>query len=184
MKENESISLDRVLVSEGGFRAGDPSMRGVRLTDCNAWRARRNLPPYTLDQLRAMPEEETRQFYLAERFVPIRFDEIVNGSDYCLLDFTVQDGLTGGMNTARTLLGTAVPLRHWAMDDALLAAINATGAKVFISALCGERWFQMQQREDFAAIGAGLGRRASSCYRWAMELTGVPPMTVKDRYAP
>jgi lysozyme family protein len=149
MQENLAASLDYIMeVFEDGTvnehepaSVGGISKWGVTLFALADLCKRQGASAPTADTIRALTEDQARQFYTAAFADRIRFNDLPGGVDFSLLDFEINLGPHGGVELAAVATGFfPIPA---AMTDELVAHIRSMDARCVIGAIAGA-WLGMK----------------------------------------
>lgn len=127
MKENRDKVLGWVLAHEGGYAERDTEPGGaVNMgisfdTYKRFWKLRAPLAAApTFADLRAMTKAQAEEIYTSLYFVPIKFDFMPSGVDYCLVDWAINSGPAGAIRALQKRMGFPVtgkigPQFSWAL---------------------------------------------------------------------
>lgn len=160
MRTNFDKSLAYVLLSEGGFaeRATEPGGSvnlGISQQTLATWRARRDGPVPTVDDIRNLSKGEATAIYEALYATPIHFDDLPAGVDYCALDAAVNEGV------------------GWATR--IMRACPLSVAPDVIDYVCDLRLAGKRKRAEWPRFGRGWTNRIESVRKHAKEMAAAPP---------
>ncbi len=109
MKANREPVLAEILHTEAGYaerteEGGGAVNRGITFAKFQAVRGLKG-QTVTWEDLKNMTKEEAIDIYTTEYLMPIRFDDLPSGVDYCMLDAAVNNGVTGSIKILQEALG-------------------------------------------------------------------------------
>jgi len=168
VRKNRQKALDLILKHEGGFavRANEPGgavNMGITLQLLGEhWKKSRRVPGPTIRDLKALSPKEAEAIYCARFIDPIKFDELPAGTDYAWLDFCMNSGTRGAVDTlAKHLHITAPAVLTWLKKKLPMDAIATISAA---------RLAKMKAHKDWPTYGKGWTKRVSEVAETAKEM--------------
>jgi lysozyme family protein len=138
MKENWERSFDLMLGSEGGF-SDDPRDNGNKLPDGRLGSTMLGVTQYnweawsghqvTHEQMKKLKPEDVKPFYRKKFWDACRCDDLPDGIDYLVFDFSVNAGVGRGAKTLQSVVGATV---DGAIGPLTLAAVAKQSEKELI----------------------------------------------------
>jgi lysozyme family protein len=138
MKENWERSFDLMLGSEGGF-SDDPRDNGNKLPDGRPGSTMLGVTQYnweawsghqvTHEQMKKLKPEDVKPFYKKKFWDACRCDDLPDGIDYLVFDFSVNAGVGRGAKTLQSVVGATV---DGAIGPLTLAAVAKQSEKELI----------------------------------------------------
>jgi lysozyme family protein len=165
VRANLEHGLDLIFLSERGFSQheddpGGPTQDGVTLSTLTAWRKK----PVTIAELKGLGSDERNAIFAAQYAEPIRFDELPDGLDYCVLDCSVNSG----PNRAGRILQHALGMTGKDIDGVIgaktLALVNAARAmeiSEIIQSYCDDRLTFMRTLRNWRTFKNGWTKRVA-----------------------
>lgn len=139
MKENWEKSFDLMLGSEGGF-SDDPRDNGNKLPDGRPGSTMLGVTQYnweawsghqvTHEQMKKLKPEDVKPFYRKKFWDACRCDDLPDGIDYLVFDFSVNAGVGRGAKTLQSVVGATV---DGAIGPLTLAAVAKQSEKELIN---------------------------------------------------
>lgn len=139
MKENWEKSFDLMLGSEGGF-SDDPRDDGNKLPDGRPGSTMLGVTQYnweawsghqvTHEQMKKLKPEDVKPFYRKKFWDACRCDDLPDGIDYLVFDFSVNAGVGRGAKTLQSVVGATV---DGAIGPLTLAAVAKQSEKELIN---------------------------------------------------
>jgi lysozyme family protein len=186
MRANLSHALDLIFASERGFSnhtddPGGPTQDGVTLATLSAWRKR----PVSIAELKALGSEERNAIFAAQYADPIRFAELPDGLDYCVLDCSVNSG----PNRAGRILQQAMGMTGKDIDGvigaktlAALKAVKAMEVTALIADYCDDRLSFMRSLRNWRTFKNGWTARVHTVEDEALHMAAgvVPNVAVRE----
>lgn len=172
MEGNFDRALSLVLKHEGGFvqhkdDPGGATNRGITLATYRRFRK----SPVSVEDLRAISNEEVWQIYRQFYWDVIRGDDLPSGIDYAVFDFGVN---SGPGRAARFLQRIAGVSQDGVIGPITLAAVRALPPEQLITTLCNERLSFLKRLPTWHVFGKGWGRRVEDVRREALTMAETP----------
>lgn len=153
MQENLEKSLVYILNDEGGFaiRSNEPGgacNRGISLAKLEEWNAKKSLPVPTIDDLKALTEEQAREIYTEDFWKAIMGSALPAKVDYCLMDCAVNEGVSGAIKQ----LQDALCLKQngkWDWTNAQWEMIFTADPMLIVERICWLRLEKKKQRPEW-----------------------------------
>lgn len=165
MQKNTADVLRLIGASEGGYvnhpkDPGGPTNLGVTQRTYDAWLRSRGR--HSRD-VRDITRSEADQIFTEQYLAPVRFDDLPDGLDYAMADFSVNSGPSRAVRTLQAVLNAMGA--KLAVDGHLgvltLAEIRARRRHVsaIIGALCDARLAFLRSLGTWGTFGAGWTKR-------------------------
>jgi lysozyme family protein len=156
---NYDEAIRRVLVHEGGYSnhpsdPGGPTNFGITIYD---YRKYLN-PKGTAADVRNMSVEQAKRIYRNHYAVPLRFDELPGGVDYCVLDYGINSGIGRSKKVLQRVVGVAA---DGVLGPLTMQAIAARDPAKIVTAICDERLAFLKRLKTWPVFGKGWTRRVA-----------------------
>lgn len=179
------------LSAEGGFvdnpdDPGGATNKGVTLATLTAWRTQEGLDPPTVDDLRALSDDEAMAIWGANYWNKVRGDDLPAGVDLMVSDF----GFNAGTKRSAVLLQQALGLHGGDVDGWIgpqtLGMLSGLSAFRLIADLATRQALYYRSLAGFATFGHGWINRTDHRRASAVALSnafGAPPAPSPDTSA-
>ena len=159
MNNNFAAALKRVLKHEGGFSdhpqdPGGATMKGVTLKVFRSFFG----DDQTVDQLKAITEEQLQLIYKTGYWDPVKGDELPDGVDYCVFDAAVNSGPGRSVRWLQGAVGSGV---DGIIGRNTLAKVKQADPLKVVEQLCSQRLAFLQGLSTWETFGRGWGRRVA-----------------------
>lgn len=144
--------IGKVLATEGGWNADDPSMHGVKLDTLSLYLGR----PASITELKSLSVDNAKNIYRSLYWSPVRGDDFRPGIDYALLDFAVHSGPPRAAMELQSVVGVEV---DGVIGPVTLAATRSKDAKAVIRNLMDERLEYMKGLGNWGRYANGWTER-------------------------
>lgn len=187
MRANLEHGLDLIFLSEKGFAShvddpGGPTQDGVTLSTLAAWRKK----PVSIAELQALGSAERNAIFTAQYADPVRFDELPDGLDYCVLDCSVNSG----PNRAGRILQQALGMSGKDVDGvigaktlALVKAARAMELSAVIQTYSDDRLTFMRTLRNWRSFKHGWTKRVAVVEDEALRIAAGQQVNVAVRPA-
>jgi lysozyme family protein len=182
------IAITAVLKHEGGYQSiaadngnwsggkrGSGALigtnRGISAPTLISWRKEKGYKSTTATDMRNLSLQTAKMIYRKQYAMPIRFDDLPSGLDYCVFDCAVHAGVRRASQFLQRVIG--------AKDDgfigvntmdALAAYVKANGVSAAIDGFQSVRLAHLKRLKTWAKFGRGWQRRVNEVARLAKQL--------------
>lgn len=173
MQDNLKLALDWTRSNEGGFalRADEPGgsvNRGVSMLVFREYRSKHGLLEPTVNDLRALTDEQATVIFEEKYAKPIHFDELPSGLDFALLDISVMEGVRGSLLLLQQALDLKTVSGMW--DVQTSGAVSTCDVPATIAKLTILQMNRKMHSPSVSKFGRGWGDRIVRRYNRAREL--------------
>lgn len=174
--------MQAVLAHEGGYTnnpddPGGPTNYGITIYDARKyWR-----PNATADDVKAMPLSVAEDIYEHHYAIPLSYDSLPAGVDYCVLDY----GINSGISRAAKVLQRCVGVKDdGEIGPVTLAAVKAHDPTDVIDWICDERLRFLKSLKTWPVFGKGWNSRVVEVRQLATQMVVLPAAHVAVRATP
>ena len=175
-QHNFGNCVHKVLRHEGGYvnHPDDPggiTNLGVTKKVYDAWTGKES----TVDQMKALDDEDVKPIYEENYWNKIKGDELPNGLDLCIFDFGVNAGPSRAAKMIQKMADTTV---DGGIGPNTIKAINALvkkdGLEEVIKLYQAKRQAYYESLKHFDTFGRGWTRRNEDTTAYALEMAEWP----------
>lgn len=175
-QHNFGNCVHKVLRHEGGYvnHPDDPggiTNLGVTKKVYDAWTGKES----TVDQMKALTDEDVKPIYEENYWNKIKGDELPNGLDLCIFDFGVNAGPSRAAKMIQKMADTTV---DGGIGPNTIKAINALvkkdGLEEVIKLYQAKRQAYYESLKHFDTFGRGWTRRNEDTTAYALEMAEWP----------
>lgn len=173
MHETYHEAMAKVFEDEGGYtndRAdpGGPTNFGITIIDARMyWKH-----DATAADMRLMPKSVAEEIYNKHYAQPIRYDDLLPGVDYAVLDYGINSGISRAAKVLQRIVGVEPDGK---IGNVTLHAIIDRDSVVVINGIYDERLHFLQGLRTWPVFGKGWGRRVKEGRALALKLAAKYP---------
>lgn len=159
MRSNRGVVLKWVGLSEGGYvnhkkDPGGETNRGITRRTYDAWRTAKGLP---VQSVKLITRDEAEQIIFENYMQPVRFDELPDGLDYAMADYSVNSGPARAVKELQRLLGIRADGIFGNQTFAALQKVEDVSA--LVEKLCLARMKFLRSLKTWSTFGKGWTAR-------------------------
>jgi lysozyme family protein len=172
MQDNFQLSLEKLLVHEGGFvnHPDDPggmTNLGVTIKVWEEWVGH----PVAEKEMRNLTPLMVGPLYKRKYWDACRADDLISGVDYCVFDVAVNSGVGRAVKLLQSVVGATPDGGYGSITAALVKKAEENPAKL-IEDYCAKRLEFLQSLKAFPTFGKGWTRRVEEVKAEALKMLG------------
>lgn len=172
MKHNEDKALAWIGLSEGGYvnhpkDPGGATDRGITQRTFDSWNRTHGRP---IRPVRGISKEDAEDILVAQYFTPVWFNDLPDGIDYMVADYSVNSGPKRAVKDLQHELGFTGADVDGIMGVKTLDAVRQKNAKVLIEGYTERRLRFLKSLKTWATFGRGWESRVDAVEARALQM--------------